>query len=92
MRWARRSGGLIFAATQRGAKDIFDRCPKGISADERTTWVRQQCRALRRAAAEHHGVAFEHYIKRVIKRRRKIKARLQPLIDEFVNAAVDGCR
>jgi putative DNA primase/helicase len=71
-----------------GANDIFDRCPKSVSANDRQSWVKQQCKALRRAAADNHGVALEHYIKRVIKRRRTISARLQPLIDEFVNAAV----
>ena len=75
---------------QPGAKDIFDRCPKDVSGGERATWVRQQCRILRQAVAENHGVAFEHYIKQIIKRRRKIKGRLQPLIDEFIRAAVGG--
>jgi hypothetical protein len=80
---------LDLRGNQRGAKDIFDRCPKEVSADERTKWVRQQCQALRQAAADNHGVAFVHYIERVIKRRRKIKGRLQPLIEHFVDAVVN---
>jgi hypothetical protein len=75
--------------TRRGAADIFDRCPKSVSADDRTMWVRQRCKDLRRAARENPGVAFEHFVKRVIKRRRKISALATPLIDEFINAAVD---
>ncbi len=75
--------------THLGAKDIFDRCPKSVSPDARVKWVRQQCKALRKAVRDNHGVAFEHFIGRIIKSRRKISARLQPLIDEFVKAALD---
>ena len=74
--------------TRRGAKDIFDRCPKSVSVDDRTKWVREQCKSLRKAVRDNHGVAFEHFVKRVIKRRRKLLAQLRPLIDEFINAAV----
>ena len=76
-------------ATQRDAADIFDRCPESIGPDDRIKWSRRQCKDLRRAVAKNHGVAFEHFIKRVIKRRRKISASTQPLIDEFVDAAAD---
>jgi putative DNA primase/helicase len=76
-------------ATLRGAADIFDRCPKIVPGDDRTRWARQQCQRLRRAVVNDHGVALDHYIKRVIKSRRKIGAWLQPMIDEFVKAAVD---
>ena len=58
--------------TRRGAMDIFDRCPKSVCADDRTVWVRERCKDLRRAARENPGVAFEHFVKRVIKRRRRI--------------------
>lgn len=75
--------------TLRGLNDIFDRCPKSVPANERVTWVRRRCQRLRRAAADNHGVAFKHFVKRVIKRRRKIATRLQPLIDEFIKRAVD---
>ena len=75
--------------TRRGAADIFDRCPKNVCADDRTVWVRQRCNDLRRAARENPGVAFQHFVKRVIKRRRNISALATPLIDEFINAAVD---
>ncbi len=75
--------------TQPGVKDIFDRCPKSVSAYHRATWVRNQCKSLRQGAADNHGVASDHFIKRVIKRRRKIPALVNPLIDEFVKAAVD---
>jgi hypothetical protein len=75
--------------TRRGAPDIFDRCPANVSTEDRTGWVRQACKDLRRAAREHPGVAFEHFVKRVIKRRRKISALATPLIDEFIKAAVD---
>ena len=74
---------------RRGAADIFDRRPKGISVEHRIEWARRLCKALRKAAADHHGVAFSHFIKRVIKRRRKIAARLQVLIDEFIYAVAD---
>jgi putative DNA primase/helicase len=80
---------IDLCGTQPGVKDIFDRCPKSVSADHRVTWVRDQCKSLRQGAANNHGVAFVHFIKRLIKRRRKISALLQPLIDEFVKAAVD---
>ena len=73
--------------THRGAADIFDRCPKGVSAADRTKWAKGQCKDLRRGARDNPGVAIEHFIKRVIKRRREISALLQPLIDEFVDAA-----
>ena len=76
-------------ATRRGAADIFDRCPESIATDDRIKWSRQQCKNLRRAVAGNHGVAFEHFIKRVIKRRRRISAFVQPLIDEFVNDVVN---
>jgi len=76
-------------ATLRGLKDIFDRCPTSVPADDRATWVRRHCQRLRRAAADNHGVAFTHFIKRIIKRRGKIATRLQPLIDEFIKNAVD---
>ncbi len=72
-----------------GAADIFDRCPESIVPGYRTKWSRRQCKDLRRAVADNHGVAFEHFIRRVIKRRRKISALVQPLIDDFVNAAVN---
>jgi putative DNA primase/helicase len=75
--------------TSLGAPDIFDRCPKTLSADDRIKWASQQCQRLRRAAADDHGVAFEHYITQVIKNRRKISAQVQPLIEEFVQAVVD---
>jgi putative DNA primase/helicase len=71
------------------AADIFDRCPKTVSADDRTIWARQHCKELREGAVDNHGVAFGHYVKCIIKSRRKISAWLQPLIDEFVKAAVD---
>ena len=70
--------------TYRGAKDIFDRCPKSVSPDARVKWVRKQCKSMRKAARDNHGVTLDHYIKQVIKRRRKIPALVQPLIDEFV--------
>ena len=76
-------------ATIRGAADIFDRCPKTISADDRTKWGRKQCKRLRQAAADNHGVALEHFVKEVIKRRRDISVLLQPLIEEFVSGVVD---
>ena len=44
---------------------------------------------MRQAAADNHGVALEHFIKEVIKRRRDISVLLQPLIEEFVNGVVD---
>jgi hypothetical protein len=44
---------------------------------------------LRQGAADNHGVAFDHFIKRVIKRRRKISALVKPLINKFIKAAVD---
>ncbi len=75
--------------TSLGAPDIFDRCPKTVSANGRIKWARQQCQRLRQAAADDHGVAFEHYITQVIKNRRKISAQAQPLIEEFVQAVVD---
>ena len=76
-------------ATQRNAADIFDRCPESVAPDCRIKWSERQCKALRRAVAVNHGVAFEHFIKRLIKRRRKISASTQPLIDEFVDAVVN---
>jgi putative DNA primase/helicase len=76
-------------ATQHDAADIFDRCPESIAPDDRINWARRQCKGLRRAVADNHGVAFKHFIKRVIKRRRKISALTQPLIDEFVSVAVN---
>jgi hypothetical protein len=75
--------------THRGAKDVFDRCPKSVSAADRPKWIREQCKALRKAVRDNRGVAFEHFIGRIIKSRRKISAHLQPLIDEFLKAAVD---
>jgi hypothetical protein len=58
------------------------------SIDHRTEWVRQHCRQIRQGAAENYGVAFDHYVKRVIKRRRKIARWLRPLIEEFRAAVV----
>jgi Domain of unknown function (DUF927) len=75
--------------TLRGTADIFDRCPKTVSAEDRTHWARQKCHSLRQAAADNYGVAFEHYITQVIKNRRKISAEVRPLIEEFVQAVVD---
>jgi hypothetical protein len=73
-----------------GAKDIFDR-QMNISADDRITWVRRQCQSLRAAVTKNHGVAFEHYIKRIIKNRLKISEWISPLIDEFIrNTAEEG--
>jgi hypothetical protein len=74
---------------QPGAKDIFDRCPKTVSATNRTRWATKQCKSLRQAVADNHGAAFAHYIKRVIKNRRKIAGWLEQLIEEFVRAAID---
>ena len=37
--------------THRGAADIFDRCPKSVSADDRTKWAKRQCKDLRRGCA-----------------------------------------
>ena len=75
-------------ATRHGAADIFDRCPESIAPDHRIKWSRRQCKNLRRAVADNHGVAFEHFLKGIIKHRQKISALTQPLIDEFVNVAV----
>ena len=75
-------------ATQHDAADIFDRCPESIAPDHRIKWSRRQCKNLRRAVADNHGVAFEHFLKGIIKHRQKISALTQPLIDEFVNVAV----
>jgi hypothetical protein len=80
IRWADVCG------VRRGTNDIFDRCPEAISGDDRTAWVRQKCRNLRHGAARNHGVAIDHYVKRVIKRRRKIARWLRPLIEEFIQA------
>jgi Domain of unknown function (DUF927) len=77
-------------AIEPGANDIFDRCPKGISVEDRTEWARGLCQSLRKAAADNHGVAFNHFIKRVIRRRRKVAALLHPLIDEFIDAVADS--
>jgi putative DNA primase/helicase len=69
--------------------DIFDRCPKKVSANDRTKWARQRCKKLRKAAIDNNGVAFERFIRRVIKNRYKISAQLQQLIQKFVKAVVD---
>lgn len=45
---------------KRGAKDIFDRCPKSVSATDRTKWAAQQCKSLRQAVADSHGVPLAH--------------------------------
>ena len=74
---------------RRGAADIFDRCPKSVSADHRTEWGRQLCQGLRQAAADNHGVAFDQYIKQVIKSRHEITVWLRQLIGEFIDAVID---
>jgi hypothetical protein len=80
---------IDLCGVRRGAADIFDRCPKSISADHRTEWGRQLCQALRQAAADNHGVAFDQYIKQVIKSRHEINVWLRQLIGEFVDAVID---
>jgi putative DNA primase/helicase len=79
---------IDLCGVRRGATDIFDRCPKSVSANDRIRWARQQCKSLRQAAAENHGAAFDHYIKGVIKSRHEIKAWLQQLIGAFVDTVV----
>ena len=80
---------IDLCAIRRGATDIFDRCPKNVSAEDRIKWARQQCKSLRQAAAANHGVALDHYIKRVIKSRHEITPWLRQLIGEFVDAVID---
>jgi putative DNA primase/helicase len=74
---------------KRGTEDIFDRCPKTVSPNDRTKWAAQQFKSLRQAVADNHGVAFPGYTKQVIKSRRKIVGWLEQLIEEFVKWAVD---
>jgi len=73
-------------AVRKGAEDIIDRCPDKI--DDRRTWVRQRCKAFRRACRTNHGVAIKHFIERVIKHRRTIKVDLQSLTDQFVEKEI----
>ena len=75
-------------AVRKGADDILDRCPDKIDAADRRTWVRQRCKAFRRACRTDHGVAIQHFIERVIKHRRTIKVDLQSLTDQFVEAEI----
>ena len=78
IRWADVCG------VSRTANDIFDNCPEAISGDDRIEWARRKCRDLRRGAKHNHGVAIDHYVERLIKRRRKIARSLRPLIQEFI--------
>lgn len=70
-------------ATRRGQNDIFDFAPDKVAAADRATWAQQQCIALRNGCRANHGVASRHFVRYVIRQRRKIKAILITLIDEI---------
>ena len=76
-------------ATRNGATDIYDRCPEDVTASNRTTWVREQCKALRRHCLSHHGVAFAHYIENLIAHRGKVEAKVQGLMQTFVGSVAE---
>lgn len=75
---------IDLSATRNSSPDIFDRCPEDVAIKDRTEWSKRQCQRLRQAVADNHGMAFDHFVKRVIKRRRTIRTLIKPLIDEFV--------
>jgi putative DNA primase/helicase len=75
---------IDLCATRGGAEDIFDFCPDEIIEENRKAWVRQQCVALRESCRAHHGVAFKHFIRHVIKCRRTIRPHLRGLMDQFI--------
>ncbi len=75
-------------AVRKGAEDIIDRCPDKIDPADRRTWVRQLCKAFRRACRTNHGVALKHFVERVIKNRRTIKVDLQSLTEQFVEKEI----
>ena len=75
---------IDLCATRTGAVDIFDYCPEDVTASCRTSWVRGQCETLRRHCRSHHGIAFDHYIKRLIRRKAKVESTVQDLVQTFV--------
>jgi len=76
-------------ATRKGEQDIFDLAPKTVAERDRKPWVGQQCAALRNACSANHGVAFNHFIRRVIKERKAIKKDLRELTRQFANDVTD---
>jgi len=76
-------------ATHKTAEDIFDFSPDEVTQRRRKKWVREQCVALRDACRAHHGVAFKHFIRHIIKRRKTIAADLAALTNRFVKKVVD---
>jgi hypothetical protein len=70
-------------ATRNAAADIFDRLRRDMSVDDRKAWIEKTCVALRVGCSAHHGVAFEHFIRRAINERATIGESLATLSKRF---------
>jgi putative DNA primase/helicase len=80
---------IDLSAIRGNAKDIFDLYPEEIDAEDRIVWVQQRCAALRKSCRRYRGVAFRHFISKVINQRKLIKPDILNLMDEFIRKVAD---
>jgi hypothetical protein len=71
-------------AVRKGEPDVFDLAPKFDKPEKRAAWFDKQCAMIRKGCRRNHGVAHRHFIKRVIKKSRTVRAEIGPLRDSFV--------
>ena len=77
---------LDVPAVHGGHETIFDRRPKGISEEVFTRCAHKWMDKIRKACELHHGVAFDTYLRGLIKLGDKLKPRAQAYVDEFVGS------
>ena len=90
---ALQSGGsfirlIDLPAVREGQRDIFDRAPVLVTAEDRSHWFNRECNALRRACLHNHGRAINHFIRRAIKARGEMQAKLDKLRWSFVKDVI----
>ncbi len=77
-------------ATERDCPDVFDLAPEFNSLAERASWYSSTCAANRNGCKRHHRVALDHFINKVVPRRREVRSELLKLRNSFVNDVTVG--
>jgi hypothetical protein len=81
---------IDLAATRNEAADIFDRIPKEVPEAERAKWAEKRCGMIRTGCRRNHGVAIQHFIEHVIRKRKTVRKMLLALRQEFLDRVIQA--
>ena len=77
-------------AVRKGEPDVFDLAPNFDTPEERAAWFDEQCAKIRKGCRHDHGVAHRHFVKRVIRKSKIVRAEVGSLRDIFVMKVSKG--